>query len=203
MPEKASALRLYRWLLRVYPHGFRQRYQQEMLLDFRDNYNDILKASSFWGMTGFWINITLDLIYSAIQERLRDADYRGPTAMYNIPQFNNQLVSTIEFWTRLLRSGYSVRQILELAGKHAPEPTAGFIRETLAKAEETGDLAGAIASMPERLDSPYLRQVVQVIMRQHETGGNLADMMAHLKTDLSSQIGGENWADHYDYDNIS
>ncbi|MCB9449876.1 MAG: type II secretion system F family protein [Anaerolineaceae bacterium] len=190
------SVQVYRMMLQAYPKGFRDLYQDDMLLDFRD----ALSERQGWGVVGFWVNTMLDLMTSAANERLRNISYRSRAIpMTDTTLFNNQLASTLDFWSRLLRGGYSVKQILELAAKHAPEPTAGLIRETLAEAEESGSLIGAIARMPERLDSPYLQQVVQLIMHQREIDGNLADMLDDLNNGMRPEISGDDWAGDYDY----
>lgn len=199
MSANGFSERVYGWLLRAYPQGFRALYAHDMMLDFRDGYRAALAGNDRWGGVGFWTNILLDLITSATNERLRNVPYRRSTEMIDTTQFNNQLASTLDFWSRMMRGGYSVKQVFELLAENAPEPTAGFILDTLKDAEESGDFAGAIARMTERLDSPYLQQVIQAVLKQRETGGNLADVLDDVNSGMRDDISGENWAESYDY----
>lgn len=198
--KRSGSERVYGWLLRAYPQGFRALYGDDMMFDFRDCYRDALSHSDGWGVVGFWVNTLLDLITSATNERLRKISYRSRSIpMMDTTKFNNQLASTIDFWSRMLRGGYSIKQIFEKLADTAPEPTAGFIREMLADAEKTGDFLGAFDRMTKRTDSPYFQQVMRAVLKQRETGGNLADVLDELNAELREDISGDNWAENYDY----
>ena len=194
------SLRLYQWLLRAYPRGFRELYEADMLLDFEDMYRDIQQDPPGWGIVGFWMHTVLDLMVSIFNERTRHTPYRQrELKMTDTTAFNNQLASTLDFWSRLLRGGYSVRQIIQLAAQNAPEPTASQMQSILDEAEATGNLIDALQGAQARLNSLYYQKVLDVMLEQFKSGGNLADRLDVLTSAFRGEIEVEDWAANYDY----
>lgn len=192
--------RCYRLLMRGYPRGFRELYEVDMLLDFEDMYREALEESASWGVAGFWVHTLLDLLVSILNERLRQTSYRkrGLT-MTDTTAFNNQLASTIAFWARLMRGGYSVKQVIALTAEHAPEPTASEMQGLLEDAEETGNLIVALESLQSRLQSPYYQQLLTILLEQFQNGGNLADKLDVLTESIRQAGAVDDWAADFDY----
>ena len=46
MPDEPFSLRLYRWLLKLYPAGFRENYAELLEREFRDELNESTGAAS-------------------------------------------------------------------------------------------------------------------------------------------------------------
>lgn len=113
--------------------------------------------------------------------------------------FNTQLTATVNYWTRAMRSGYSIKQVFEMLSENAPEPTASAFRETLQDATESGDWPGAISRMKTRVPSPQFAQVIDAAIKQRETGGNLADILDALNTDLRAALGSDGWSDGLEF----
>lgn len=57
MPETRLFVRLYRWLLRLYPAGFRQNYAAPMERQFRD---DLAETHSARAVAALWIRLFID-----------------------------------------------------------------------------------------------------------------------------------------------
>ncbi|NUM48155.1 MAG: type II secretion system F family protein [Anaerolineales bacterium] len=74
-----------------------------------------------------------------------------------------------------LRSGYNIRQTLEIAAKDLPEPLATEIRQTLADLDGGTALPTALEHWLDRAPSPDLDWMLATIKVQLEVGGNLAD----------------------------
>lgn len=194
------SLRLYRWLMLAYPVGFRELYEADMLLDFEDLYRDTLDDTQSWGVVGFWVNTLLDLMVSVFNERTRQMPYRKRIlAMTDTTVFNNQLASTIDFMSRLMRGGYSIKQVMELAAENAPEPTASEMQATLDDAVETGDFGIAINNLQNRVESPHLTEFVEILNKQRVEGGNLPDKLDKLTATMREDIDSEEWALDYNY----
>lgn len=189
------SVRLYRRLLVFYPAAFRQRFGEDMAQVFRDNCRDTFHQRGFGGILRLWLRILPDLALSALKERLIDSGYTGAKPMDTTTAFNGQLVSTFEFMSRALRSGYSVKQCLELIAKHAPEPTAGEIRHALEDLQNGADFDTVLTNFQTRLNSPYLSRLIEVMLRQRQEGGNLADKLDSALVEIRPQDGRDGWSD--------
>ena len=61
MRDTPFALKLYRWLLRLYPAGFFDDYAAPMEREFRD---ELAESSGPWALAGLWIRLLADLAIS-------------------------------------------------------------------------------------------------------------------------------------------
>ncbi len=61
MPDTPVSLKLYRWLLKLYPAGFRENYAGPMEKEFRD---ELAESSGFWALAALWIRLLADLAVS-------------------------------------------------------------------------------------------------------------------------------------------
>lgn len=117
----------------------------------------------------------------------------------NTQTFDSQFSATLLLMSRALRGGYSVKQCFEIISKHAPQPTAGLFASATPSAE---GLQALVTEMP----SSGLQQMVTIMLRQRETGGNLADMIDQLLLTLYGEPKDMGWAsavdlqDGYDFE---
>jgi predicted permease len=61
MPDEPFSLRLYRWLLKLYPAGFRENYAEPLEREFRDELNESAGAAA---LSILWIRLITDLAIS-------------------------------------------------------------------------------------------------------------------------------------------
>jgi putative ABC transport system permease protein len=61
MRDTPFSLRLYRWLLRLYPAGFHENYAGPMEKEFRD---ELAESSGIWALARLWICLLADLAVS-------------------------------------------------------------------------------------------------------------------------------------------
>lgn len=61
---------LYRCLLFGYPPGYREEYGPAMVQLFGDQCRDAWRDGSWWGLLRLWLRVLLDLIVTAVQERI-------------------------------------------------------------------------------------------------------------------------------------
>lgn len=61
MPNEPSSLRLYRWLLKLYPAGFRENYGELLVREFRDELDESAGAASLGIL---WTRLIVDLAIS-------------------------------------------------------------------------------------------------------------------------------------------
>lgn len=74
-----------------------------------------------------------------------------------------------------LRSGYNLRQALEIAAKDMPEPLASEVKATLADLDGGTAFPAALEHWLARVPDPDLDLLLATIKVQLEVGGNLAD----------------------------
>ena len=61
MPDAPLSLKLYRWLLKLYPAGFRENYAAPMEREFRD---ELAESNGPYAVARLWIRLLLDLVAS-------------------------------------------------------------------------------------------------------------------------------------------
>lgn len=66
----ALALRLYAWLLRAYPPRFRHRFGPEMTQALQDGWHEAERQAGVRGALHWWLLALLDLVHTALGERL-------------------------------------------------------------------------------------------------------------------------------------
>jgi Flp pilus assembly protein TadB len=88
-----------------------------------------------------------------------------------------------------LRAGYSLRQAMEAMSDRAPKPTASVCRGWIADLEAGCTYDEAFANLQAAWPSPYLAQIIEAIVRQQGTGGNLADQLDLLSEQIYQAVG--------------
>jgi serine/threonine protein phosphatase PrpC len=71
MKPQSFSTRIYRMLLVLYPHQFRNMFQEEMAQTFRDCYREAVQQGSVMGLTRLWGTVLADLVVTAVAERCR------------------------------------------------------------------------------------------------------------------------------------
>ena len=88
-----------------------------------------------------------------------------------------------------LRAGYTLRQILEVMAQVAPKPTVSVFQGLLADLEAGCTYDKAFANAQKTWPSPYLAQIIETIVQNQQTGGNLADQLAPLSELIYQAVG--------------
>ncbi|HMB21811.1 MAG TPA: hypothetical protein VKP08_03215, partial [Anaerolineales bacterium] len=73
----ASSQRLYRWLLHLYPQGYRSNYEEEMFHLFTDQCREVSKQQSSSGRLFFWLRTLADFGVTVVREHLSDPNARA------------------------------------------------------------------------------------------------------------------------------
>ncbi|HEX6386702.1 MAG TPA: hypothetical protein VF177_18705 [Anaerolineae bacterium] len=68
----AFSLKVYRWLLILYPADFREAFGREMTLAFRDYCRLVERRGGKVALGYFWLTVLIDLAATALVERVRD-----------------------------------------------------------------------------------------------------------------------------------
>ncbi len=188
------SMRVYRWLLAAYPAAFRDEYGPDMIQLFHDLCRDTVKTSGAAGMATLWIRTLVDLAASVVRERLASLLHRE-NEMTDIGTFDRQFGSVVKIINVMLRSGYSIRQIMELLVERAPEPTASVFKRFIEQMQTGKNGAEALAALKQNVQSGPLHQVIDIMLVQRQQGGNLADMLDGLDESFREKAGTDKRAD--------
>jgi hypothetical protein len=66
------SVRLYRALLVAYPKKFREHYETQMVLVFRDSFREAYQCNGLPGVIDLWLHTCADLLVTALMERLME-----------------------------------------------------------------------------------------------------------------------------------
>jgi tight adherence protein B len=99
-----------------------------------------------------------------------------------------QLPEALDIMVRSLRAGHPVNAAMALVGREMAAPLAGEFRLAVDEMTYGLDLRDALANMIERLAVPDLQYVAAAIKIQHETGGNLAEILHGLATVIRARM---------------
>lgn len=190
---------IYARLLKAYPERFRSDYTQEMLWCFEDMCKVALRKSGSFGLFGLWLRVLPDWGLTVIKEHLQERGYRKAKQM-ETTQFNHQLTSTLALFSRALRDGYNVKQAFEIIAEHAPEPTKSTFKALLNKVESGANWFQAFGEIGTELNSNYWNQLVEVMKKQLDEGGNLADRLDNANREFYKELGDEAWAKQVELD---
>ncbi len=67
-----TSIRLYSALIGLYPKRFREAYEEELLLVFRDCAQDGHRSSGVWGVMRVWLGVLPDLVTSAAEQHAEE-----------------------------------------------------------------------------------------------------------------------------------
>ena len=88
-----------------------------------------------------------------------------------------------------LRAGYTLRQCFETMAQVAPEPTISVFQGLLVDLEAGCTYNEAFANAQKAWPSPHLSQIIETIVQNQQTGGNLADQLAPLSELIYHAVG--------------
>jgi Flp pilus assembly protein TadB len=179
--------RLYRTLLLAYPAAFRRAYGEDMAQVFRDVCRDTVGNAGIWGLVCLWPVSLWDVLLHAAQEHLYQALRRSENLDTKL--FDQQLGSTVKSMTTLLRAGYSVLQAFDMIATQSPEPVSSTFKRVLDEIQAGKPAPDALADLKTRVNSPHLTQVVDTMLQQRQTGGNLADQLDPIASAISQAVG--------------
>ena len=95
-------------------------------------------------------------------------------------QFGEQLPDTLDTLVRGLRAGHPVASAMNLVTKEMPDPMGSEFGIVVDEMTYGLELRQALENMAERVRHPDFEYLVVAINIQHETGGNLAEVLSGL-----------------------
>lgn len=188
--------RVYRLMLMAYPVSFRRQFRADMVVVFRDSCREVISEDGWWGLSFLWLHTLLDWLVTAAKQHLLEMGIRKAT-MIDTSSFDSQLVSNVAYISAALRNGYSIKQAFDLLAKRAPEPSASAFKQVVDSVEGGADWGAAMDNLRQQVASGHLDQVVQVMLKQREEGGNLADKLDTLNESLRGTLSQGGWTPDY------
>jgi tight adherence protein B len=91
--------------------------------------------------------------------------------------FDEQLPNVLQLIAGSLQSGFSLPQALDAVVRENTQPASGEFSRALAETRLGVELPDALVGVASRMESVDLRWVIMAIRIQHETGGNLAEVL--------------------------
>ena len=102
--------------------------------------------------------------------------------------FNNQLSDTLILLANSLRAGYSLLQAMEVAARELPPPISIEFNRIVREIGLGLTIQEALAHSLERIPSEDFDFVVTAINVQHETGGNLSEILDTISHTIRERV---------------
>jgi tight adherence protein B len=99
-----------------------------------------------------------------------------------------QLVETLGTMANSLRAGFSFMQAMQMVAKEMPDPLGPEFGRVVREVSLGRPTAEALHRMSERLPNKELEVIVQGIIAQRESGGNLAELLLAMEETISGRI---------------
>jgi tight adherence protein B len=94
--------------------------------------------------------------------------------------FENKLPETLDYMSRALRAGYSLSSAISMIGKEFPDPIGQEFKIFFDEIAFGIPFKDALGQLADRVQSNDLNFFVISLMIQHETGGNLTELLDGL-----------------------
>ncbi len=102
--------------------------------------------------------------------------------------FGEQLPDALDMMVRSLRVGHPISIAISLASKQMPDPIGTELGFAVDEMTYGLELREALANIGDRVDVPDFQFVVVAISIQHDTGGNLAEVLHGLSTVIRARF---------------
>ena len=93
-----------------------------------------------------------------------------------------QLPEVLDLIARAMQAGHAFTSALQMAANDAKPPLSGHLHKVFDEIHFGLDLRQAMSGLAERIDSDDIRFFVTAVLVQHDTGGNLADILKSTAT---------------------
>ncbi len=188
-----QAVRLYRLLLRFYPKGFRDKYAEQMALDFRELYENHRQPSLV-----FWTRLLTDFATSLVTQVLNTtAKPMKTTAAFASSFIISLLIVTIGHWAQ--PRIYTSKALVEITAPSIQEsdsssPTEGWLKaayESLELGERWGEKAlpiredEGLSRLRESVQFSPIRLTNLMSIRVSDSDPQLA---AQIANDIARQV---------------
>lgn len=101
---------------------------------------------------------------------------------------SHQLIETLGMMANSMRAGFSFMQAMQLAGKEMPDPLGPEFDRVVHQAGLGVPLEVVFQELGERLPNKELHVVIQAILAQRKSGGNLAELMETMGETVRGRV---------------
>jgi tight adherence protein B len=102
--------------------------------------------------------------------------------------FDDKLPETLDYISRALRAGHSLTSAIGMVGKELPDPTGQEFKTVFDEISFGISFKEAISQLAGRVKSDDLNFFVISLTIQHDTGGNLAELLDGLAKTIRERI---------------
>lgn len=102
--------------------------------------------------------------------------------------FGDKLPDTLDYISRALRASHSLNMAISMVGKEFPDPIGTEFKTVADKISFGIPFKDAIAQLADSVQSRDLNFFVVSILIQHETGGNLTELLDRLAKTMRARI---------------
>ena len=114
--------------------------------------------------------------------------YVGIRKGRRVTRFTNQLGDTINLLVNSLRSGYSILQAMEAAGREQPPPIGPEFKRVVQEMQLGVSMEQGLDNLLRRIQSEDLDLMVTAVKVQREVGGNLAEILDVISYTIRERI---------------
>lgn len=100
----------------------------------------------------------------------------------------NQLPDALDLMGRAMRAGHAFPSALRMVGNEMPEPIASEFRTVFEEINYGISTQEALTNLSKRVPSTDLSYFVIAVLIQHETGGNLAELLGNISTIIRERL---------------
>ncbi len=136
----------------------------------------VLGVPWFVSILSLWIGFIIPGIYITIKARKR------------IKLLSYQLVEALGTMSNSMRAGFSFVQTMQLIGKEMPDPIGPEFDRAVREIGMGIPMETVFQSLLERLPNKELEVVIQAILAQRKSGGNLAQLMDTMEDTIRGRI---------------
>jgi tight adherence protein B len=105
-----------------------------------------------------------------------------------IDKIEEQLPEAIDMIARALKSGHAFSAALEMVGAEGAEPVAGEFGTTFKEVNYGISMQEALMNLGDRVPSTDIRYMIIAIAIQHESGGNLAELLEKISSLIRDRL---------------
>ncbi|TVP83065.1 MAG: hypothetical protein EA344_10275 [Alkalicoccus sp.] len=144
----------------------------------------IMTAVVFWMFSDSWLALAAAVPIGFLIPLM----YMKRKRTKRLQLLTYQLVETLGTMANSLRAGFSFMQAMQMVAKEMPDPLGPEFGRVVREVSLGRPTAEALHRMSERLPNKELEVIVQGIIAQRESGGNLAELLLAMEETISGRI---------------